>query len=311
MSPNKSLEDLKKWALISGFPLENDVFKVLQSIANHTPIVERDVPFPATDDKGKDLIRSIDFKCSIQKPIENFPRFKGEKGIVSLNFIVDAKYTSDKDKHRFWFVPSGKTAADLVFPYLVPQARCKSDFGEVHYNSRKDLKGFASCPPTLRLASTGRKVSELNGERDSLVGYQVQALEATAHFIQEEYDELGKADSVTGGTANSTQFYIPIIATNAPLFILRAGINIEEVERAKNAKEICDDVDYLLVEAPNIHHLKAMLGSLTEKVRNHGSSTKWLFPDFQVAPVVFCGISALKTLLESFVTQYDALPAKI
>lgn len=310
MNKNQELNDLKKWALLSGFPLENDALKILQDSAGSSAAIERDIPFPGIDGDGKSHLRSIDFKCSVRKQLENFPHYKNEVDIDNLHFIVDAKYTSDEDKQRCWFVPAVKPASDYSFPYLVPKARFKDAFGEGRFTMRKDLIEFASCGSSLRLASTGRKVSELKESRDSLAGYQVQILQATANFIRQDYQRLNKADESTGKVDGTAHFYIPIVVTNAPLFILRPGIVIADVDSAKRPDSICDEVDSVLVEAPNIRHLKDALVDLSRSTISQGSQLRWMPCEYEIAPTLFCRISAFKALVDGFISRFSALPVR-
>lgn len=306
MSKKSSLEDLKTWALQSGFPLENDVHSILRGAITPSMAIEKDVPFESIDGQGRSQLRSIDFKSSVQRTIQVFPRERDSKQLATLNFIIDAKFTLDEDKQRFWFIPSGKSAQDFSFPYLIPQARFLDAYSEPHYGHRKDLVQFALCPSDFRLASIGRKVSELKDGKESLAGYQVQGLEAVAHFIKEDYWSPGKEDR---DQSFAPHIYIPIVVSNAPLYILKDSITISEVESAADAADICESIEYLVVETPNIHYVKEALRKVSSSVRDYGGQNlKWKYSELNVAPVVFCNVTALKSLVGNLIQRFNSLP---
>lgn len=307
MNRRSDLEDLKKWALQSGFPLENDVHAILQLVVAPEGAVEKDIPFESTDGEERSQLRSIDFKATISRPMEIFPSPRGAIQPADLNFIVDAKFTLDEDKNRFWFIPSAKNPQDFSFPFLTPQARVIDGSNEARQSFRRELVQLAICPTEYRLASLGRKVSEIKDGRESLAAYQVQVLEAVAHFVRKHYLSLGKTDS-TNEHRGSPQVYIPIVVTNSPLFMLKDSITISQVLAATSETAICDSIDFVAVEAPNIHYVKEALRKLCSNVRDHGNhNLRWKYSELKIAPVIFCNLASLKALLESFVTRFKAI----
>lgn len=172
------------------------------------------------------------------------------------------------------------------------------------------MMSFASCSPDFRVASIGRRVSEFKGGRESLAGYQEQVLGALSSEIHKAHQQLGRQAAGRIYANNSAHFFIPIIATNAPLFMLRSAIVMDEIMHAKTPSTICEELDYLLVELPNLLHLKLQLRRLYTNVKNHHNDFAWECPNFEHTPVVFCRIAALEGLVSMLISGFANLSEK-
>lgn len=286
----------------SGYPLENDVARILSDL--QFPDITRNVVYASKSEDGEPAIRSVDFRCSEALPTQtiphpDWPRRNSE--VASFTFIVDAKFSEDE---TFWFIPAEKRVP-MEFPYLIPML-LSNDYGRTIKLYRKEFVKAAQAPSKWLIASSGKKVKEQSKERNSLADYQVQMIGALQSIIEEESQALGQVNMSDSSYIRDVRIYIPIIVTNAPLYILNPVIGTDDVRKAKSSRDICTPIDRVVVAQPHFFHVKEALKALSETIAGTRSHPKlsWLPQDLTVFPVLFVNVKSLADVIQSFRDQF-------
>jgi hypothetical protein len=86
----------KEWALVSGYPIENDVLEILENTKDKIQIT-RNIEFEAKNEDEELTTRSLDFHVTIQKDSRNIPNQLWKRGPhkkIELKIFIGAKYIS-------------------------------------------------------------------------------------------------------------------------------------------------------------------------------------------------------------------------
>ena len=300
------LVKFKEWALKSGYPFENNVAEIIFSIKSDPPSITRPITFYATTENGDTAIRSVDFMCTFGLDVKSIPSWgRGREEKVYLKFLIEAKYSEDK----FWFIPEVKTSEQSVvhFPHLIPRLT-KDDFGDDVNIYRAEFESVSSCPKKWEWASSGRKVKEQSRERDSLADYQVQVTTAVHDILNKDLNKLGLRTPTNTYYSKDITIYIPIIVTNAPLYLLNEGVTVDKVNLSKIESDLCKIMDVLLVTQPHLFHIKNILRELSKNVSSVGrNSLRWVSCDMTLFPIIFTNPHKLKEIMEIFVKRVKSI----
>ena len=296
----RSIDLMKSWALKSGYPLENDVEAVLKGLVGE-PGIERDFEFSAKNEEGESAIRSVDFRCTFTFSGKTLPGKWSPGAAASIVFLIDAKYSEDE---TLWFVPSSAKRPQR-FPHLVPVATVK-DYGMDVRVFSDSLTKAGDVPQEWAFSSGGRKVKEQSRERNSLADCQIQMVGAVHASIEADARLLGIPDARTSAYSHNASVYVPIVVTNAPMYLLNEGISSANVDSASTETEIAQKTDVVLVSQPNIFHVKEALGRLSQTINNLSNrNLTWVNQDLTAFPVIFSHVGSLKAVVEFLVGQFS------
>jgi len=307
-TPTDQLARMKSWALKSGYPLENDVAKILSGFKRDR-FINRNVTFHAQNEDGEEAIRSIDFKFSFVRGTQTIPDAgwpQGRNEAALLTFLIDAKYSEDE---TYWFTPidKGVNVSAISFPHLIPMF-VGDDYGREVKLYRSEFEIAAKVIPGWSMAGSGKKVKEQSKERNSLEDSQIQMMGALQAIVEEESHELGQPDKVDSSYSRKIHIYVPLIVTNAPLYILKQDLGSDEVDAASKTEQICSRVDRILVAPPHFFHVKEALRDLSAAIATHrGLSTKlaWLPQDLTAFPILFANTNSLASVMNELLTEFD------
>lgn len=188
-----SIENQKNWILSSGFPFENDILRIINSAAPYAK-TKRNVEFETQNSEGTLIIRSIDFHVELSRHLHNIPEadwHHSKNEFASVNFVIECKYSQEKE--AYLFIPSESTNAKnkKKWPHLVPALK-KDRYGRETNIHRLDLIDFAIMPQNVHFAVTGRKVNEINKERDSVAAALLQVIQGTQYLVRQNISSLGQ-----------------------------------------------------------------------------------------------------------------------
>lgn len=305
MKPNS---DHKNWALMTGFPFENDVEAILQNLV--VPELKftlgRNREFDAVNEENEAVIRSIDFEFSFRKPSKNIPLRDWNRSVdesIEFNILIDAKFSSDE---KYLFLP---TLSDkhLKWPYLVPCVEGDDHFDRKVRFFRKDLADFAALEG-IPISSNGRKVKEIGKERDSVTSAVLQVVQGLSYVLEVRARALGETSKQDYSYTRSAHYFLPIVVTNSPLYLLKKGVGVELVENAKSEDVFFESFDLIGLEIPKAPNLiKAWEKAKQALVSSGRKSLVWEDSGVENLQIVFCTTKGLKKILNQLIVRFQAI----
>lgn len=299
----------REWALKSGYPFENDVEEVIISVDGDNRSFIRPVTFKTTNEDGDIVIRSIDFMCTFGFDTKSIPSpdyGRGREERAYIKFLIDAKYAYAE---IFWFVPAPKSDnnAKSHFPYLIP--KLTEDRWRDNLNIyRGEFVEVSSFPKDWAWALGGRKVKEQTKERDSLSDYQGQMTAALYDVVDKDSKRLGSTTVTNHHYSRDISIYIPIIVTNAPLYLLNEGVTVGKVNSSQSYTELCRIVDVLFVMQPDLFHVRNSFETLSQNISSIATnSLEWVPWDVTAFPIIFTNPKQLKVIMEFFVKKIKSI----
>ena len=305
---NNELANVKKVIKQSGFPFENDIGRILLEAAGNFPWpggrlnqprswdIERDFLFRVKDAEANLTIRSIDYFAWFSVPSKVVPiHVQAENAeSVRVTFLIDAKYS----ENAAWiFVPDPNHGGKVLLPHLLPAEK----YSHKEYK-RDDLYSLALGREEWPWASTGRKVN-LDGnaksdsvERETLAGFQTQMMQA----VLEELKHLLQEWESLPDSPHCAHFFIPIIVTNAQIFLAEQDISLKKVESAGSIEEICKRVNTVCLAQPNIADIVEQAINLTLSVGGLRRENAKLYGGYPLGPTLFTNSESLPEILDHF-----------
>lgn len=303
-----TIEDTKQWALATGFPFENDIECLLtEALAGLDYKLKRNYEFETINETGESVVRSIDFLCSYRKKSRNIPATNWNPSIdegLEINVILDAKFSMNEN---YLFVP---TLEDLSpkWPYLVPCAEEKNYFDEKIQCFRKDLVNFASLP-AVPIASQGRKVKELNKERDSVSSAVLQVVQGLMHLFENRAEKLGEASRRDYYRIKNAHYFVPLVVTNSPLYLLKKRAGVETVQKAKVDSEFLESSEAIALQIPKTQQLLKSWESAKIALGNSGgNSLLWQEGGIEHPHILFCTPNGLKSFVRDLQERLNNIP---
>lgn len=301
---SNALENMKQYVRHSGYPFENEIDKVLvrqaSKIANkgrpHDVFIRRGNDFPTIDEEGVPTIRSVDSLTRYTIPIDLVPSsaWGDDQTFLHLNFLVDAKYT---ESSAWLFMPNHSRSAPSL-PFIQP----KGKLGNTE-SYRPELKELAKVKSDWINASGGKKVdtkrtkNEQISDRDTLTGMQVQMIKAVL-------SEMGQMERIYSRTIKNkvpdAQFYIPIIVTNAPIFVVKSDITLKEVSDAISEEELCSQAQVLSLARPDLAQISSMIRSLDLTIQNCRENGLSLIGGYSSSATLFVQQDAFEDVVSHF-----------
>lgn len=306
----EDLKKLKDFAFQSGYPLENDVQKILGNVIHKGKwSLQRDFVFGASDEENTPKYRTIDFVCSIEYSKAMLPMTTRSHELhARLHFIVECKWLNENS--HWWMRPrSCPSFKAETFPFLVPILDRCIDRYEV------PLRWGAIVGNSYPIAQSGRKVSLVRSsespERESLVSYQIQLIQAVIAFLEEraEYWQSSGLNNQTG--ISPLEVVIPVIATNAPLELLHANITSDRIISAESREDVCHREGCLQLEFPMQRYLIDSVKLDLLKLCND-ERLRFLSPvaNFPFVPTIISSIDTLPTFIQSRVDLFEEALAR-
>lgn len=303
----KKLEDLKKWAVKSGYPLENQIEKFLKDVSwDGERKILRNYSFEAEDEQNNWKIRSIDFVASfsIKTSTIRVPGWQTdpEEGL-EVHVIVDSKSSTEG---AFWFTPDSsntKVALASLVPVLLedPFFKCPA---KIH---RKEFLEASEGIRAWKVAVSGKKVGENDG-RDLVYNSAIQVTQGFMSILEPTMQLIGQPHGKGGHYYRKGHIYLILVVTDAELLMMKEGVTPEIVAQASSVEEFCEPVSKVLVQQPNLFHLRNSLASLsasTKHVTKGGFG--WLDVNFEGTPVGFVGIAELPNVLSSILDHIKTI----
>lgn len=308
MSHKKDEGRFKEWALNSGFPFENDVYNLILKKFPEASCL-REVSF-LTSRNEENLIRSVDFLITLLKNTRNFGvnYHRGISEKTQVKIVIDAKFTKDE---YFIFMPSKRNDLSKGWPSLIPIRREYNylDNGKTSKIVREPkLLELASIPKNIQIANGGKKVKEINNEKDraSVQEAQIQVLQAVEAIIQMAWLSLpGSPQEILERNA---MIHIPVIVTNAPLLVLKDHVTTELVKGSQSKEEIFSSVDQVVVEFPNNYEYTNSWNKLKSNFVGEERVIFWDIDRMECPYVYFCNLSGLESLFQHILDLVDKLP---
>jgi hypothetical protein len=302
--------DPKQWALMTGFPLENDIESLLnEALSDLNLTMERNYEFETADESGESVIRSIDFLCSFKKKTWNIPLNNWRPSVddgLEVNLLIDAKYSPDE---KYLFLPVLQNR-DAKWPYLVPCVVENDDdesFGrEIFF--REDLVAFAALP-NVRVASHGRKVKEISKERDSVTSAVLQVVQGLTHLFENRANALGEPSKRDYFRSKNAHYFLPIVVTNSPLYLLKKCVGIEAIGKAKNDAEYLETQEAVALQIPKTQQLLKSWNKAKQALSGgSGSALAWQEGGIEHPHILFCTPSGLKNFVRDLRKKFSNIP---
>lgn len=314
MSQEEILKNIKSYALNSGFPFENDVHSIIRDLTHSGQReVVRPESFEATNEEGKTVIRSVDYRVTIKTkmrtiPHRNLPAGPNEGTLIT--FLIDAKYTTSD---AWWFIPEVPRPPGfqaLRFPHLLPIYHEDSRFTASW--ASKILPAFeisADWPRTIsgKKVALTKKNNEQQNDRDSITSYQIQMNQAVLHRLKGQNKKLGKQYSETDSTYfHDIELVIPIIVTNAPLFLMNPDINTSIVNQAKEPAQLAKQTDVILINQPPIAYIQQELLETENHIKNFKvGQFSWKECPLVDSPTFMVNIGSLRSLMLRLIERFE------
>lgn len=311
------IEDLKKYALQSGYPLESEVSKILSRLMPFKTGYQetlRNYPFETKDELNKPVIRSIDF--FVRKQYETTGLKDSSKAIpsrfVQVQFLIDAKFTTSD---AWWFIPDeygiGQTS---FYPFLLPYRKNENSsdaLDELAY-LWGDFINLTETRPQVPWAHSGKKVgfsrkhNEQLNDRDSLSSHQIQLAQAMMSIAEktlENYND-GAIES-TFPLYQDPIIFIPLIVTNAPLFLLKQDVNISTVKKATVAAEFCTKESATYLSHPANASLQSKLHILSKNLRAAEAQGMKLYPSLFTSSSLIVSLDTFEATITHYLDKFD------
>lgn len=296
----KDFINLKHWLLKTGYPLENEVESQIVSVSTSADRnLTREYTFFAPDYAGGSSIRSVDFVASFSIPLDRSKaKFVGYSphAYSEIVFVIDAKYASTA---RWWFLPSAEHVQDARFPCLSP-VKSNSSYG---LSPLRRISIAAEAQNIAKFSRTGRKDNE-DYNKNTIADSQVQVLQATMDVLNDRSGKLLTEDA-DGYYKYNPCIVVPIIVTNASLFLLQSGITSEDIEGADNLESIVSDEPVILLQQPSLRSMKEQLARMQATInRVRMNENMWEPVTLDKFPVIVASIGNLENLLKGFLDRF-------
>lgn len=300
----QQLELLKKQALQTGFPFENDVERILAGVKHRgTWSLRRNYKFAATADEQVKY-RSVDFVLTLEYKITD-PRMQWAENcnFARIHFIVEAKYLNAE---RWWLTPNAwPMFGSVSMPLYLPAAEI--NFEEGRANALKRVALEASHWP---LAESGRKLlSSRKGEvqeRDSLTSYFVQLSQGAASFAESRASSLLADGTRSSAIFRTMELFVPVLTSNLPISLLQENLTTHDIEHAVHIEELASEHDYVVLKSPPLKELwefiAEKLSSSTQGQENHFAWNSEMDRGF---PVILATEIGLPKLLQRYVDTFE------
>lgn len=302
--------DSKQWALKTGFPFENEIELLLKKLLPDSCNVTRNHEFETLNEEDETVIRSIDFLCTFKKGSKNIPLSDWNRSpseCVEINILLDAKFSMDE---KYLFLPTSQSIKSK-WPYLVPcieEIEEEDDYREGVQYYRKDLVDFAKLP-ALPIASTGCKVKEINKERDSVTSAALQVVQGLTHLFEAKSSTLGKINGVHRYYLRNAHYFLPVVVTNSPLFLLKDNVTVHCVEKAENDDEFFKSCELIALQIPKTQQLIKSWDKAKKALSDNGQNgLVWQDGGLEYIPILFCTTKGLESFITNLVKQLDKLP---
>lgn len=301
--PNKSrLDDLKKWALQSGYPLENQIQNALETVSWTTgKTITRNFAFEAADEQGDSKIRSVDFVATFSIPTRTIKVHSWQQDpseTVDVHFIIDGKASTDG---TFWFVPSSANIQPSL-PVLIPILKEDPTFKRPVEFYRREFESISHVLGNWKIAEAGKKLGESEG-RDIVFSSCVQVTQAFLSLVSKDIPLIGTPTGENQYYYRKMHVYIPFVVTNAELIGMKPMVSPEMVNAATEEDEFCEQLDRVLVRQPDLFHLRKTLASTAAKAKaTNKQKFGWITSDFERTPIGFLTVSDLTATIQQILT---------
>lgn len=308
MKPEKitQLDKAKDWAKRSGYPFENEVYSSIKNSFGEDADIIREIEFHTINEAGDPCIRSLDFACKLTKHSQNIPDVswpRGDAERIEVNFLIDAKYMTDD---HYLFMPSFSSRKHF-WPYLIPTV---TELGRTLIERpiyRRDLVEFSQVG-FIPVASNGRRISEQTRERDSVSSATLQVVQGLINFFQIQAEQLGKTNEQDPHYTRNVHYFIPIVVTNNPLYLLRKDIDLATLSRAQDESEFFQIHELICLEIPKIYDLKiAWENARLILNKSKKLNLSWVGSGLGDGLILFATLKGLQSFLSDMKCRFEQL----
>lgn len=205
------------------------------------------------------------------------------------------------------FIPSSIEKTNRTLPALIPKLKEGYDGRKLNVY-RKDFLELLELKEYIPRAEIGRKVSEVNNERNSVTSNVFQIFQGLTSVISNLYGLIGTSSSNDRSYYRNTHIFIPIIVTNAPLIMVKDTVTVSSVEDSVNESDVSSYVHKVVLDYPNYFDVKKGWRDLKQKVISHNyRGLGWAEEGMESENILFCETEGLKDFLKELKIVFDNL----